>query len=75
MSRLIVKAMALVVVLVCCSPLAAAAPIAGAESNPPLLASSERFLLGPPMEAGPVVVRARFELCDINERVFSLASG
>src|SRR5215475_4605278 len=37
------------------------------ESNPPRTASSEPFLLAPPKEAGPVVVRARFEWQDINE--------
>ena len=37
------------------------------ESDPPSTASREPFLLAPPKEAGPVVVRARFELQDINE--------
>src|SRR5262245_54387483 len=35
------------------------------ESNPPRTASSEPFLLAPPKEAAPVVVRTRFELHDI----------
>jgi hypothetical protein len=34
---------------------------------PPGRATSEPFLLGPPKEAGPVVVSARFELHDIND--------
>lgn len=45
----------------------AADSIAAAESDPPRTTSSARFLLGPPKEAGPVVVRVRFELHDINE--------
>ena len=42
-------------------------PIAGSESDPARTASSEPFLLAPPKAAGPVVVRARFELHDIND--------
>jgi hypothetical protein len=67
MSRLIMTAMALVVTLVCCTRMAAADPIAGSESDPPRTGSSEAFLLAPPKQAGPVVVRARFEFHDINE--------
>ncbi|MCI0603339.1 hypothetical protein L0156_10020 [bacterium] len=64
--KLIVTAMALVVMLVCCTPRAVANPIADSESRPRIV-SSEPFLLAPPKEATPVVVRARFELHDINE--------
>jgi hypothetical protein len=67
MSRLIVTGIAMLVTLVCCTRMAAADPIAGAESNPPQTASSESFLLTPPNEAGPVVVQARFDFYDINE--------
>ena len=67
MGRLVTKAVALVVTLVCCSLMAASDPVAAAESDPLQTASSERFLLGPPKEAGPVVVRVRFELHDVNE--------
>ena len=34
---------------------------------PPRTASSEPFLLAPPKDVGPIVVRARFALHDINE--------
>jgi hypothetical protein len=67
MNKLVTTAMALVVMLVCCTRMAAAPSTAGAGSKPPQPASSEPFLLAPPKEAGPVVVRARFELRDINE--------
>ena len=53
MSRLITKAMALMVTLVCYTLMAATDPIAGSESEPPRTASSEPFLLGPPKEAVP----------------------
>ena len=67
MSCLTTKAMALAVTLVCCTRMAVAAPFAGSESGPPQTASSELFLLVPPKDGGPVVVRARFEFHDINE--------
>ncbi|HSF30823.1 MAG TPA: hypothetical protein VLK82_10180 [Candidatus Tectomicrobia bacterium] len=61
------KTIALVVTLGCCTLMVAADPIAAAESDPPRTASSEPFLLAPPKDAGPVVVRVRFELHDVNE--------
>jgi Neurotransmitter-gated ion-channel ligand binding domain/Neurotransmitter-gated ion-channel transmembrane region len=67
MRRLMTTAMALVVTLVCCTCMAAGNPIAGSESDPSRTASGEPFLLAPPKGAGPVVVRARFNLHDINE--------
>jgi Neurotransmitter-gated ion-channel ligand binding domain/Neurotransmitter-gated ion-channel transmembrane region len=67
MSRLITTAMALMVTLVCCTRMATADPIAGSERDPLRTASTEPFLLAPPKQAGAVVVRARFELHDINE--------
>jgi hypothetical protein len=67
MSRLMTTAMVLVVTLGCCTRMAAADPIAGSESDPLRTASTELFLLAPPKQARPVVVRARFELHDINE--------
>lgn len=67
MSCLITKAIALAVTLVGCTLMAAADPIAMDESVGSRTASSEPFLLAPPKEAGPVVVRARLELHDINE--------
>ncbi|MDD5319562.1 MAG: hypothetical protein PHD43_02895 [Methylococcales bacterium] len=59
--------MALILTLVCCTLMAAADSIAAAASGPPRTASSKPFLFAPPKEAGPVVIRARFELYDINE--------
>ena len=58
---------ALALTLVFCTRMAAAdlAPPTG--SDLPRNASSGPFLLGPPKEAGPVVVRARFEFHDILE--------
>ena len=67
MRRLMATVLALVVTLVCCMRMAAAAPMAGSESDPPQTASGEPFLLAPPKAAGPVVVQARFEWQDINE--------
>jgi len=67
MSRLTTKAMAVAVTLVCCARMAAAEPAAGSEGDPPRTASTDFSLLAPPTEAGPVVVRARFEFHDINE--------
>jgi hypothetical protein len=66
MSRPITTAIALVVTVVCCQQMSAK-PSAGSRSAPPLTGASERFLLSPPSGAGPVVVRARFVLHDINE--------
>jgi len=65
MCRLGTIAMALVAALVCCTQMAAADPVPPTEGNPPQTASSSPFLLAPPQEAGPVVVRARFEFHDI----------
>ena len=67
MSCLTTTAMALAVTLVCCKLMAAADPIAVDESAGSRTALSEPFLLAPLKEAGPVVVRARFELRDVNE--------
>ena len=69
MSRLITIAMVLGVTLVCCTRITAAELITGPgpESGPFPTGSSEPFLLAPPKQAGPVVVRALFEFHDINE--------
>lgn len=53
------KAITLVLTLICCTLIGNTNSIAAAASEP--------FLLAPPKEAGPVVVRARFELYDVNE--------
>ena len=67
MYRPTIKVMTLVLTLVCCTLMAAANSIAAAESDPPRTTSSEPLLLAPPGEAAPVVVRASFDLYDINE--------
>jgi hypothetical protein len=59
--------MALAVTLVGCMLMAAADSIAVDESVGSPTAASEPFLLAPPKDAGPVVVRAGLELHDINE--------
>lgn len=59
--------MALTVTLLCCMHMAAAAPPAGSQSQPPQTGTGEPFLLGPPKQAGPVVVEAHFDFYDINE--------
>jgi hypothetical protein len=46
---------------------AAAEAVSGAEVETPPLASGAFFVLGPPAQAGPVLVRAGFELNDVNE--------
>ena len=58
--------MALVAALVCCTRMAAADPVPQTESDPPQKESIPT-LLAPPKQAGPVVVRARFEFHDILE--------
>ena len=67
MRRLGTIAMALVAALVCCTRMAAADPVPRTERDPPQNESSSPFLLAPPKDAGPVVVRARFEFHDILE--------
>jgi hypothetical protein len=52
-------AMALIVMLMCCMQIAAADPITSSGGEP--------FLLAPPEEVRPVVVRASFKFHDINE--------
>jgi len=67
MYRPTITVMTLVLILVCSTLMAAANSIAAAESDPPRTVSSGPFLLAPPGEAGPVVVRASFYLYDVNE--------
>src|SRR5262245_54498014 len=59
-------AMARVVPFVCCTLMAGADPIAGAETDPSRKGPSEASLLAPPKAAGPVVVRPRFVLNNVN---------
>ena len=67
MCRLTTKALVLVIALVCGTWRAAADPIAGTADDPLRAASSLPFLLAPPKQDGPVVVRVAFELHDIHE--------
>ncbi len=67
MSRLTTTAMVLAMTFVFYTVVAAAEAIVDAESDPSRTGSNEQFLLGPPKEAGPVVVLARFEFYDVNE--------
>ena len=66
MNRLIVKIMALVMALMCCTLTVSAAPLA-VESEPLRTALSASALLTPPKKAGPVEVKVSFKLHDINE--------
>ena len=67
MNKLISMIVMLVVAVVCSARVTAAQPVGEPDIEPSRTATSEPFLLAPPKEAGPVVVRARFELHDINE--------
>jgi Neurotransmitter-gated ion-channel ligand binding domain len=67
MSKLVITVMALAVTLLCFTRMAAAAPTTGSQSAPPRAGSNKTFLLGPPKQAGPVVVHARFDFYDVNE--------
>jgi len=67
MSKLFMTVMALAVALLCCTHMAAASPVAGSQSQPPQAGTAEPFLLGPPKQAGPIVVEAHFDFYDINE--------
>jgi hypothetical protein len=58
------KALVLMVVFGCCTPITGAQPAPPTDSDPSQTGS---FLLGPPKQAGPVELRARFELHDILE--------
>jgi hypothetical protein len=58
-NKLSMTAMALMMLLVCCMRMAAADPIDSSGGEP--------FLLAPPEEVRPVVVRASFKFHDINE--------
>jgi hypothetical protein len=56
-----------VIAVVCSATIAAAQPVAEPDNGPPRKVTSDSFLLGPPKDDGPVVVRASFEVHDINE--------
>lgn len=57
----------LAVTIFCCALMSVAAPPAGPQSQPPRAGTDEPFPLGPPKQAGPIVIRARFDFYDINE--------
>ena len=59
MGKLNTTVMALMMTLVCCMRMAAADPIVSSGGEP--------FLLAPPEEVRPIVVRAHFKFHDINE--------
>ena len=59
-------AVALAVAVVCSATIAAAQPVAEPNTESPRTATSDSFLLGPPKDGSPVVVRASFDLHDIN---------
>jgi hypothetical protein len=56
-----------VVLAVACAPLAAAQPVAEPASAAANSVKSDPFVLGPPPGEGPVVVKAGFELSELNE--------
>jgi hypothetical protein len=66
MNRLISITVALAVAVMCSATIAAAQPVAEPNTESPRAATSNSFLLNPPMENGPVVVGASFEVNDIN---------
>lgn len=66
MSRLISTAMVLLAILLCSVQMAVADSVVGSKNVPIQTASSELFQFSPPKGDGPVVVRARFELQDVN---------
>lgn len=51
----------------CSARIATAQPVAERDAPSPVAATNDSFLLGPPKGDGPVVVRADFQLHDINE--------
>lgn len=67
MNKLASLAVTLAVVVFCGLRIAAAQPVSEPASDPPQAAPSAAFVLGPPKDDGPVVVRASFEFHDIDE--------
>ena len=56
----------ILVVVVCSTRVTASPSVTQLSSEPPQTAMNEHFLLGPPQDDGPVVVRASFQIHDIN---------
>lgn len=67
MQKIVSMAVTLVTAATCGVGMAIAQLVAVPHSASPGIATSESFLLGPPMDGGPVVVRTTFEIHDINE--------
>jgi len=67
MNKLVSIAVSMALAILCCARIAAAQPLAEPNTQPPQAATSGSFLLGPPIDDGPVVVRARLEIQDIDE--------
>ena len=67
MNDLVSLAVALTVLSICGLGIAVAQPAAEPTNVLPQAAPSAAFVLGPPKEVGPVVVRASFEFHDIDE--------
>ena len=67
MNKLISLAVTLAVAVLCSARFAAAQPVVEPANGPPQVATSAAFVLGPPKDDGPLVVRARFEVHEINE--------
>jgi len=65
--KLALLAVTLAVAVLCGVGFAAAQPVVGPANEPPQAAPSTAFVLGPPKDDGPVVVRASFEVQEINE--------
>jgi hypothetical protein len=66
MHGLRMKMAAITVLVTCITWSVGAAELSGADDALPITPGS-RFLLGPPEQAGPIVVRAAFKLRDLNE--------
>jgi Neurotransmitter-gated ion-channel ligand binding domain len=67
MNKFVSITVALAVAVLCSTRIAGAQPVAEPGNAPPRTATSDSFLLGPPKDDGPVVVRASLEMNDINE--------
>jgi hypothetical protein len=67
MKKLVSLAVTLAVAVLCSARFAVAQPIAEPANEPPQAATSAAFVLGPPKDGAPVVVRTSFEVQGINE--------
>lgn len=67
MNKLVSIPVAMAMAIFCFARLSVAQPLAEPNVQPPQAAASGFFLLGPPKDDGPVVVRASLEIQDIDE--------